>query len=126
MKTRLMEDGLRTPEAAERLGIRGGDAYMMLFAGGLDGGPDRDGLVYFDEASIDRYLERHGYGVVAETSNGTSNGSNETEGDGEVRSDTPPSRQPSSRSEERRVGKECVSTCRSRWSPYRQKKKMIN
>src|SRR3546814_16649623 len=29
-------------------------------------------------------------------------------------------RRPSSRfrSEERRVGKECVSTCRSRWSPY--------
>src|SRR3546814_12198210 len=27
--------------------------------------------------------------------------------------DTPPTR-----SEERRVGKECVSTCRSRWSPY--------
>src|SRR3546814_7027085 len=26
--------------------------------------------------------------------------------------------QPSHRSEERRVGKECVSTCRSRWSPY--------
>src|SRR3546814_335684 len=25
---------------------------------------------------------------------------------------------PSRRSEERRVGKECVSTCRSRWSPY--------
>src|SRR3546814_4899632 len=23
-----------------------------------------------------------------------------------------------SRSEERRVGKECVSTCKSRWSPY--------
>src|SRR3546814_17774217 len=94
------------------------------------------GLVYFDEASIDRYLERHGYGVVAETSNGTSNGSNETEGDGEVRSDTPPSRKPSSaarrgtrrhrpgrgpsnskpRSEERRVGKEGVSTSRYRWS----------
>src|SRR3546814_15383694 len=28
------------------------------------------------------------------------------------------------RSEERRVGKECVSTCRSRWSPYHSKKKM--
>src|SRR3546814_15984115 len=30
----------------------------------------------------------------------------------------------SSRSEERRVGKECVSTCRSRWSPshYKQNK----
>src|SRR3546814_18243045 len=29
----------------------------------------------------------------------------------------------SRRSEERRVGKECVSTCRSRWSPYHYKKK---
>src|SRR3546814_16612653 len=27
-------------------------------------------------------------------------------------------RERSIRSEERRVGKECVSTCRSRWSPY--------
>src|SRR3546814_2234007 len=27
------------------------------------------------------------------------------------------------RSEERRVGKECVSTCRSRWSPYNLKTK---
>src|SRR3546814_17297001 len=27
------------------------------------------------------------------------------------------------RSEERRVGKECVSACRSRWSPYHSKKK---
>src|SRR3546814_17586775 len=28
------------------------------------------------------------------------------------------------RSEERRVGKECVSTCRSRWSPYHSNKKI--
>src|SRR3546814_21176395 len=28
------------------------------------------------------------------------------------------------RSEERRVGKECVSTCRSRWSPYHTNKKI--
>src|SRR3546814_18811287 len=27
------------------------------------------------------------------------------------------------RSEERSVGEECVSTCRSRWSPYPEKKK---
>src|SRR3546814_20592142 len=27
------------------------------------------------------------------------------------------------RSEERRVGKECVSTCRSRWTPTHEKKK---
>src|SRR3546814_15959477 len=30
------------------------------------------------------------------------------------------------RSEERRGGKECVSTCRSRWSPYHSKKKNEN
>src|SRR3546814_9158755 len=29
-----------------------------------------------------------------------------------------PARQPWTRSEERRVGKECVSTCRYRWSRY--------
>src|SRR3546814_16461035 len=29
----------------------------------------------------------------------------------------------SGRSEERRVGNECVSTCRSRWSPYPEKNK---
>src|SRR3546814_14949721 len=30
------------------------------------------------------------------------------------------------RSEERRVGKECVSPCRSRWSPYHSQKKRQN
>src|SRR3546814_12669361 len=30
---------------------------------------------------------------------------------------------PDVRSEERRVGKECVGTCSSRWSPYHSKKK---
>src|SRR3546814_4954384 len=39
-----------------------------------------------------------------------------------ARSDRPPRSSDelflSERSEERRVGKECVSTCRSRWSPY--------
>src|SRR3546814_17044110 len=30
------------------------------------------------------------------------------------------------RSEARRVGKECVSTCRSRWSPYHYKKNHTN
>src|SRR3546814_15129158 len=32
-------------------------------------------------------------------------------------------RQDHDRSEERRVGKECVSTCRTRWSTYHYKKK---
>src|SRR3546814_13987376 len=31
-------------------------------------------------------------------------------------------RRPRVSSEERRVGKECVSTCRSRWAPYPKKK----
>src|SRR3546814_14545735 len=31
-----------------------------------------------------------------------------------------------SRSEERRVGKECVGTCRSRCSPYHEKKNTVN
>src|SRR3546814_11840667 len=30
------------------------------------------------------------------------------------------------RSEERRVGQECVSTCRSRWSPYHKKNKLVS
>src|SRR3546814_9584380 len=43
-------------------------------------------------------------------------------GDGDVHALDPrpfpgPTRE-AMRSEERRVGKECVSTCRSRWSPY--------
>src|SRR3546814_20693856 len=33
--------------------------------------------------------------------------------------------QPCGRSDERRVGKECVSTCRSRWSPYHSDKNTI-
>src|SRR3546814_12137963 len=35
-----------------------------------------------------------------------------------VRHDDGTPEQQSHRSAERRVGKECVSTCRSRWSPY--------
>src|SRR3546814_7750540 len=47
-----------------------------------------------------------------------------THGSGEDIGDGPELEQPvgddddGKRSEERRVGKECVSTCRSRWSPY--------
>src|SRR3546814_3014856 len=36
-------------------------------------------------------------------------------GQAHIKTDEPAFQQ---RSEERRVGKECVSTCRSRWSPY--------
>ena len=96
MTTRLMESGVRSPEAAKRLGIDGADAYRMLFDGELDGGPGRDGLVYFDEASIERYLERHGFGVVADSSNGSSTGSGGTGGHGLGQDDTSTSRNTSS------------------------------
>src|SRR3546814_13107532 len=37
---------------------------------------------------------------------------------GQIRALAREGRHEMGRSEERRVGKECVSTCRSRWSPY--------
>ena len=78
---KLASSGVRSTEAARRLGIDGADVYRMLFAGELEGGPGKDGIVYFDEASIDAYLERHGFGVVAEPSTGSSTGSSETSPD---------------------------------------------
>src|SRR3546814_11758248 len=44
-------------------------------------------------------------------------------GDRSPLTSTASARRISARSEERRVGKECVSTCRSRWAPYHEKKK---
>ncbi len=70
-----MPGGIRSTEAAKRLGIDGVDAYRLLFAGVLDGGPGRDGVVYFDEAAVEAYLESHGVGLVAEASTGCSTGS---------------------------------------------------
>ena len=67
----------------------------MLFVGELDGGPGRHGMVYFGEASIDAYLEGHGFGVVADPSTGSSTGSAETaDGEGAL-DDTAKSRKPS-------------------------------
>ena len=91
-----MTEGVRSPEAAERLGIRGRDAYKMLFEGELDGGPSRDGMVYFDEASIDAYLDRHGFGVVAETSTPSSTLRDDTDRHTEVQDGTIDARNPSS------------------------------
>jgi hypothetical protein len=90
--TKLATSGVRSPEAARRLGIDGADVYRMLFAGELEGGPGKDGMVYFDEASIDAYVERHGFGVVAEPSTG----STETSPDRGTREHTTKSRRRSS------------------------------
>ena len=84
----LRTSGVRSPEAARRLGIDGADVYRLLFAGELDGGPGRDGMVYFDEASLDSYLERHGFGIVARPSTGSSTGSTGTGGHEGAEEDT--------------------------------------
>ena len=61
----IMTDGLRSPDVARRLGLDGPDVYRLLFAGELEGGPGRDGLVYFAEASVESYLERNGPGNLS-------------------------------------------------------------
>ena len=81
----LMIDGLRSPEVASRLGIDGADVYRLLFVGDLDGGPGRDGLVYFSEASVDAYLERFGFGNL---SNNLSNEPRRTGPDDAERTDS--------------------------------------
>ncbi|MGI8757380.1 MAG: hypothetical protein ACR2MB_16295 [Acidimicrobiales bacterium] len=92
----LRSSGVRSPDAAARLGIDGADAYRMLFDGELDGGPGRDGMVYFDEASIDAYLGRHGFGVVAEASTLFSTVRDDTDRHTEVQGGTSDSRNSSS------------------------------
>ena len=98
---KLASSGVRSTEAARRLGIDGADVYRMLFAGELAGGPGKDGIVYFDEASIDAYLERHGSGVVAVPSTGSSTGSSETSPDTGTRASTSksPKRSPEAQSD---------------------------
>ena len=61
--TKLMSTGLRSPEVARRLGLEGADVYRLLFDGALEGGPGRDGVVYFSEASVQAYLDTHGRGA---------------------------------------------------------------
>lgn len=104
MVTKLTDGGLRSPDAARRLGIRGRDVYRMLFDGELDGGPGRDGMVYFDEASVAAYLERHGFGVVAEASTLSSTVRDETDQHAQVRDGTAVARKPSS---EKLPGTDC-------------------
>src|SRR3546814_6952313 len=55
------------------------------------------------------YSDRPGFGIIGEALSGLRSITGDP--------DRPPARV-ATRSEERRVGKECVSTCRSRWSPY--------
>src|SRR3546814_14490084 len=65
--------------------------------------------------------------VVEQRAGGAGGDAGEAEGAARsVDGDAAEGRARRQRSEERRVGKECVSTCRSRWSPYHSKKKHKN
>src|SRR3546814_9522862 len=55
---------------------------------------------------------------IVDRPRGGARGADQRSGAGVRRSAGAGARDALSRSEERRVGKECGSTCRSRWSPY--------
>src|SRR3546814_16590345 len=82
-----------------------GSAYSSQFDGEAEAPEDR-----IDERPNDLYLNSDGWNYRAD----------KVLLDGEEIGIT------TGRSEERRVGKACVRTCRSRWSPYHYKKKNIN
>src|SRR3546814_13955611 len=84
---------------------------------------DRDVGVDFSlwiEVRRDLIMRRRGEG-------GTHRDRRGRQGESDPHAACPPFPIPASiKSEERSVGKECVSTCRSRWSPYQKKKKKKN
>src|SRR3546814_18414275 len=83
---------------------------LLLDGFGADGNAKADGVRSGDQVEVDNdaylaYCYWHRHHVI-----------NGAKGFDQVLVD-------GNRSEERRVGKECVSTCRSRWSPSHSKKK---
>src|SRR3546814_11777234 len=91
------------------------DAAAALAATGKDEdralAEDIAGFVADMPAAVSRRLERAREIMIADRAEGSA-GSRSRDTDGEVAEGQTPS------SEERRVGKECVSECGSRWSRY--------
>lgn len=56
MTTMNLYEGLSTVEAGRRLGISTEEVYRRLFAGEIDGGPDRKGIVRIPEAEVERLV----------------------------------------------------------------------
>src|SRR3546814_6653807 len=72
------------------------------------------GLAYRDEEAAAVRQHREGFGTIG----GPGAGVDEPADEAGLVGLGQPGEPAGQRSEERRVGKECVSTCRSRWSPY--------
>src|SRR3546814_15566341 len=90
---------------ANRLTENGRHKVLLLEAGPRDRSPWIPVPVGFYKLLTDK---RYNWGFVTEPEAGTGNRAIAT----------PRGRPLGGRSDERRVGKECVSTCRSRWAPY--------
>ena len=56
----VTSDRLTVPQAARRLGIPGENVYRMIFAGEIDGRPDRaDGGVYIAIEAVEAYEKKN-------------------------------------------------------------------
>ena len=55
----MAEELLTTPQAGRLLGIEPEDVYDLIFAGELDGKPDRTGQVKVAAAEVERYRLAH-------------------------------------------------------------------
>src|SRR3546814_1701629 len=92
---------------------------------GLVGVDEAKGLLYFT-SNRNTPIEQQLYAIdIARpnqltqlTENGWTNGASMDGAASRIVVSRSKTDHPAQRSEERRVGKECVSTCRSRWSPY--------
>ena len=58
----MSDELLTTPEAARRLKMDGADVYRLIFAGELDGKPDRTGQVKIAASEVERYRLAHAGG----------------------------------------------------------------
>lgn len=85
MATRRKRSGSGGRRRPSAFGIRDRDVYTALFAGELDGGADRDGTSTRRRTTVTSSATGT---AGTESSNGSSNGCNETEADGEVHNGT--------------------------------------
>jgi hypothetical protein len=55
----MADELLTTPQAGRILGIEPEDVYRLIFAGELDGKPDRTGQVKIAASEVERYRLAH-------------------------------------------------------------------